>query len=100
MVIVGLVGRPGSGKTEISAFLAKNWGFEAHELPFINYSNLLKEGSELTQESLSEFLKRDQTIHSRAMEICKVRLLEFEKTQVISPIFSLEQVKFMRYCRC
>jgi len=96
MVIIGIVGHPGSGKTEFSHFLSQNWGFEAHALPFLDYISLLKDTTELNESSITQFLKKDQTFFEKSMEICKKQLLDYEKNQVIFPIFSLDQVKFMR----
>ena len=96
MVIIGIVGRPGSGKTEFSRFLTKSWDFEANELPFIDYRALLKENKEFNQSILDEFVKKNPSFAEKAMEICKNKLLDFQKNQVIFPIYSMEQVKFMR----
>jgi len=40
MVIIGIVGKPGSGKEEFAAHLSKIWGFQIEKLPFYDYKKL------------------------------------------------------------
>lgn len=100
MVIVGIVGLPCCGKEEFASHLKQNWGFTIQKLPFLSYKSALlhKETKEIlfdSKETLS--ILSQSSCNNEAMELCKASLMNWKTNQVIYPIFSLEQVKFMRF---
>lgn len=98
MVIIGIVGRPGSGKEEAALYLSKEWGFQLHKLPFLDYCLLLKkEKINLKEEYLSKNKLNNEENKMDSLVICKKQLLDFDVNQVIYPIYSMEQVKYMRF---
>lgn len=86
MVIIGIVGKPTSGKEELASILSKTWGFKIVKLPFFEY----------TQETESNTIIPG----NEAFEICKKQLMDWTTNQVIFPIYTMEQVKFMRFFKC
>ena len=119
MVIVGIVGKPGSGKEEIASYLKQNWGFEVKKLPFFDYKkwiNNLKIGKidEINKETcekleindilsvfdkidLEKFKEEEKIEQFESFSICKQELLKYDKNIVIFPITSMVQVKYMRF---
>lgn len=117
MVLIGIVGRMCSGKEEISLYIEKHWNFKKEKLSFIDFEeffNLMEnnkkenikksdtnnENLEIIQKnnlnSNKEFVQIFESNKKVAYKKCQEVLLDFKQDQIVYPITSMEQIKFLR----